>query len=376
LVAELTMPTETSGFGEIANHLSLPPQVEIEDRAKRQRVITMKSMHWYEGLFICPQHFQRAERDRLEWDRVAGQLDHPDGWGIARMDIDTIALAKGKVVVSTLLGRLPGGMLLGFGKEWGDRPLILESKAAVNETAFIIICVPGLRLGRISAVVDGEAKAREARYVVDCVANLADENDPQNLCQEPVQIRRLNLELREFSDCTWRTTLDEYDFMPLMKVRRQAGGLLEIDESFVPPVLFFDSSAALKNRLNDTCLQIRNAVNQIMSQIQDRSIEARHVESVPLVLAQFAILSGCLSRLEAIVGYGKIHPRQLFIELCGCAGQLAALGAKVEAVTIPDYDHDKLAGCLLVILNKIDLLIQGVQPHKVVSDSSKPPTSG
>ena len=74
--------------------------------------MTQQAVHWHEGMFLRPQHFQAAERHVRHWTGLHSRLDQHYNWGLRRLDLDLDALANHRVQVNTLEARLRDGTLI------------------------------------------------------------------------------------------------------------------------------------------------------------------------------------------------------------------------------------------------------------------------
>src|SRR5688500_20119791 len=71
--------------------------------------MTMRPVHWHEGMFLRPHHFQAAQRqqDHLLARNEKWTLHH--NWGLRSIDLDLDALANYRLVVRSLEVRLRDG---------------------------------------------------------------------------------------------------------------------------------------------------------------------------------------------------------------------------------------------------------------------------
>ena len=69
-------------------------------------------VHWSEGLFLQPQHFQAAERSWAELFHTSGQWDHEYGYGVRRMEISPEAIANYQFQVNVCHARMKDGTLV------------------------------------------------------------------------------------------------------------------------------------------------------------------------------------------------------------------------------------------------------------------------
>ena len=76
-------------------------------------------LHWSEGMFLRPHHFQAADRHWAERIQTSESWDHPYNYGLFSLDLSREAIANYQVQVSTCRARLKDGTLitLGVGQE-------------------------------------------------------------------------------------------------------------------------------------------------------------------------------------------------------------------------------------------------------------------
>ena len=66
------------------------------------------SVHWCEGLFLRPHHFQAADRRLEEQLMLAGKWDHPHGYGLYHLRCDDEALDNGVLRLDKCAAHLQG----------------------------------------------------------------------------------------------------------------------------------------------------------------------------------------------------------------------------------------------------------------------------
>ncbi|NDC55124.1 MAG: type VI secretion system baseplate subunit TssK, partial [Planctomycetia bacterium] len=69
-------------------------------------------VHWTEGMFLRPQHFQALDRARAEELAVATAASDPCCYGLVRMEIDPAALANRQFELRRCQARLRDGTLV------------------------------------------------------------------------------------------------------------------------------------------------------------------------------------------------------------------------------------------------------------------------
>ncbi len=71
--------------------------------------MAVRAVHWHEGMFLRPHHFQALER---YWSQQLNRGDKYDlhyNWGLAAIDLDRDALANYRLVIRSLKARLRDG---------------------------------------------------------------------------------------------------------------------------------------------------------------------------------------------------------------------------------------------------------------------------
>src|SRR6056297_1722748 len=90
-------------------------------------------VHWYEGLFLRPQHFQAAERHWCESHQTSQRWDHPYHYGIKSLRLSDAALANQHFQIDQLQLRMPDGTLVDLAI--GQEPDRVSLKAGLNEAS-------------------------------------------------------------------------------------------------------------------------------------------------------------------------------------------------------------------------------------------------
>src|SRR5438105_12916707 len=79
-----------------------------------------REVHWHEGMFLRPHHFQAARRHEAYLGNLAEKWDLHYNWGLRSVEIDRPALGDNRLVIHSLRARLRDGTLVSVPE---DRPL-------------------------------------------------------------------------------------------------------------------------------------------------------------------------------------------------------------------------------------------------------------
>lgn len=69
-------------------------------------------VHWHEGMFLRPHHFQLSRAQQSEQSHLSEKWDHHHNWGLREIDLDLDALANSRLVVRSLKARFRDGTLV------------------------------------------------------------------------------------------------------------------------------------------------------------------------------------------------------------------------------------------------------------------------
>src|SRR5262249_15470854 len=130
----------------------------------RWQPMTARPVHWHEGMFLRPHHFQAAQRHASGDLHRSARWDLHHCWGLRSIDLDLDALANHRFVVRALQARLRDGTLVSVPEDGTLEALDLKPALGQGTSVTVSLAVPALHLGRAN-VASGAGD--EARYLVD-----------------------------------------------------------------------------------------------------------------------------------------------------------------------------------------------------------------
>lgn len=290
--------------------------------------MAFRQVHWQEGLFLRPHHFQAADRHAADLAARAGRLGLGQDCGIASMEIDPDALANGTFNLRSLRALLPDGTLVAVPDDSAGLSIQFRDLLARDNQVTVSLALPMLSLGRANA---GEPSATPLPRAVVEEITLEDEND--GLRPEPVQLRRPGLRLLTQADGT-----DGLSVLPLARVSRstRVDGAPQLDPDFFPPVLFPAvypplGAGVIESLMNRVGRKISGVAGQLNA--GGLGLGARE----PLLLGQLSALNRSLGALRALAGDTGATTRAAYLELCRIAGDLALFGDSRMPPDMPAY---------------------------------------
>jgi type VI secretion system protein ImpJ len=305
-----------------------------------------RAVHWHEGMFLRPQHFQAAQRHRLQQAGRSDKWSLHYNWGLRSLDLDRDALANYRCVVRSLQARLRDGTPVVVPQDGELDALDLRGAFEGRGSVDVYLAVPLLQPGRANAG-DG------ARYLLE-TQDVEDENTGVNA--QPVQVRRLNVKLL-------LSTQEHtgHEVLPIARIEKssRAEATPQLDESYIPPLLACDAWRPLAAGIVQSIYErLGKKIELLAGQVVSRGITFdSQAQGDPLIFAQLRVLNEA-SAVLGILGYAQgVHPLTAYTELCRLVGQLAVFGATRRPPDLPRYDHDDLGRCFGRVKQHTDALL-------------------
>lgn len=315
-------------------------------------------VHWSEGMFLRPQHFQAADRYWTEVIQSSEQWDTPYHYGLRSIAISPEAIANSQVDVSQCDARFKDGTLAsrqaGQGFPRIDLKPAFEREASVD----VFLAVPKLKLGQPNVGMEGAAE--RTRYI-DRTLSVQDESAGGN--DQEIGHRELNLRLMLSTQDT-----AGYELLPIARVKRaEKEGTPQIDPNYFPPMIAVEAWPELSHGVIRVIYDIiGQKIEVIAQQVQSRGITlaSQHPGDLERVL-MLHVLNQASAHLKCLVFATGVHPFMAYSELCRIVGMLSIFGrARRISGELPQYDHDDLARIFRWIRGEIELLLAGVRDYE------------
>lgn len=314
-----------------------------------------RAVHWYEGMFLRPHHFQAADRQARESLRESEDWYAPYNWGLRAVEVDREAIAGYAMVVRACEARFKDGTKLNVPADGVLDTVELRDALARQGSVMVYLAVPTLQTGR--ANVEDHPSANGPRYWVETVEN-DDENTGSN--DQPIQVRRVRARLLlSGQDPTG------YEVLPLARVERsaQTESPPAIDLSYVPPLVAIDAWPALWRAVQSLHHQIGANIEQVAAQVVDRQISFEsQVPGDAERLLKLGVLNAAYAYFESFVGLRGLTPLFVYRELCRIVGQLAIFTRGRRPPKLPGYDHENLGSCFYTVIKYIQMALETMAP--------------
>lgn len=316
--------------------------------------MTTRAVHWHEGMFLRPHHFQTAQRHWFSVAALDEKWDHHYNWGLRSIDLDREALANYRLVVRSLNVRLRDGTLVAIPEDGLLPPLEIKGPLEGISQLTVFLAVPVLQLGR--ANISSDRGVDGARYLLDA-QELEDENTGVN--PQPVQVRLLNMKLL-------LSTGDQagYETIPIARLEKsaRAEATPQLDVTYIPPVVACDAWTPLRADILETVYdRIGKKIDLLATQIVSRGVGFEsQTAGDPVMLSQLRELNEAYALLGIMAFAQGIHPLEAYLTLCRLVGQLSIFGPTRRSPDLPKYNHDDLGGCFYRVKQYLDALLDVV----------------
>src|SRR5262249_1777539 len=128
---------------------------ELSKKRGDPSTMAVRPVHWHEGMFLRPHHFQAAQRHTQYLTHLGEKWDHYYNWGLCSADIDRDALANNRFVVRGPKARLRDGSLVSIPEE-GTLPTVdLKTAFEGNTHPTVYLAVPVANLGKANVCTNG-----------------------------------------------------------------------------------------------------------------------------------------------------------------------------------------------------------------------------
>ena len=294
-------------------------------------------------MFLQPQHFQQHDRylERLVEARTGPLLGH--SWGFCSIEVDSAALAMGKIQLIAARGLMPDGTPFDFPHNDAPPPP-LDIDASIRDE-LIVLALPLRRPGMEDVEFSDQPGPGTTRYAVGEVE--VNDTNASSDRSALLQVGRLRLRLMRQTDIT-----DAYATLGVVSImERRADNQLVLNKTYIPPLLRADGNATLSTFIRD----LHGLLHQ-----RGEALAARYTQPGRGGVSEVAdfLLLQTVNRYEPVfmhlVTHPHIHPEPLFALCLGLAGDLAAFSQMSRRPpAFPEYQHDALDACFTPLIAEL-----------------------
>lgn len=309
-----------------------------------------RPVHWFEGMFLKPHHFQAA--DRYVRDRLLESEDwlHPHDWGLRAVRFDDDAITNYGLRLLSCQARFKDGTTLSVPDEATVDPLELRPVLGQQSETIVYLAIPAWQSSRSNA--ERVRTDQNTRYLVSSL-ECPDENTGGD--EEEIDFRNIHARLLLENQLT-----PGFEILPLVRITRSAADNAppRVDRAFVPPILGLDAWAPLQDDIIALFRQVEAWIDQESNQIVGRKIafDSQVLGDAERIL-RLSVLNSASTVFQAVMSTRGLHPLLMYQELCRLLGQLSIFGESRRPIKIPGYDHDKIGPIYATVITEIRRLL-------------------
>jgi len=315
-------------------------------------------IHWHEGLFLQPQHFQRMQKGINDQIQLERQLASSYPYGLVEARLSRDELENMRIRFDRLLAIMPSGLVINYPESAEIPSLDIKTALSKSVAGFkVFLGVPLWQKARANTVGTGaEADTRAKLIFRVSETECPDENTGEN--SKPIQVRKINSRLMlEQEDPT------DMELLPLLRVMRATGeeiGLPRQDAEYVPPCYLLGGSPVLRELVRDLVSQVEASRKELVVQVSRGGFSLDTMRGIQFEqLMRLRTLNRYSARLPSLVLAPHMTPFAMYLELRELLGELAALHPDRDEFESAPYDHDNLFPVFKELSVKIRSLLRG-----------------
>lgn len=309
-----------------------------------------RPVHWFEGMFLKPHHFQAAER--YVRDRLLESEDwlHPHDWGLRSAKFDEDAIANHSLRLISCQARFKDGTTLTVDQEATIAPLELKPILGQQAETMVYLAIPSWQSNRPNA---SRGQSDQATRFLVTPLECTDENTGGD--EEEIEFRHIQARLLAESQLT-----PGFEVLPLARIARSTTSQAapRIDRSYVPPILGLDAWGSLQDDVLALFRQVEAWIDQESSQIRGSKIafDSQVLGNAERIL-RLSVLNTASAVFQSVLFTRGLHPLLMYQELCRLLGQLSIFGESRRPIKIPGYDHDNIGPIYATVITEVRRLL-------------------
>jgi type VI secretion system protein ImpJ len=140
-----------------------------------------------------------------------------------------------------------------------------------------------------------------------------------------------------------------------------------VSNGFFPPVLIMEAWTPLYDLCRDIYHRLAARTRSLAAQIASRDVSfGSEAAGGAEAMLKLKVANGFVVVLRQLINTPRLHPYNLYLELCRMAGELAVFDGTREAPDLPVYDHDQLGICFFELSDQLERLLDSIVPTAYV----------
>jgi len=286
-------------------------------------------------MLLQPQHLQQSERHTDHVRHLLLRTTTPYGWGFAKLEIDTAALALGRLALVRAVGVFGDGTTFEM-PEVDPLPEPIEVPPDARNVVFTL-ALPLRRASAREADAEDDEDARSDALVRHRAfeADVPDSNTAGER-SAMVQLGALHTRLLPAGEAgeAWST------LGVVRVVERRTDNQVLLDNTYIPPLLDVAAQSLPRSWLDELLGLLRQRADALASRLTQGGTGG--VAEV----ADFLLLQ-TVNRYEPVFAHlahtSVLHPQHFYEHALALAGDLATFRNNRRTARLPPYVHDDLS---------------------------------
>jgi type VI secretion system protein ImpJ len=305
---------------------------------------SIKSLHWKQGLFLKPQHFQQLDLYNASMSNLYSSVRSGLSAGIAQLTFDTQALQVGLLRIDKLQCILEDGTLVAFPGNCQIAPLTLDHQYIdVQGKIEVFVGLAPIAIDKTNVVSESNANARFLQANEINKKDLFDSN-------EQAILDRLELNCQVLT----RSQIQSADGLYLVKIAELqfSGEEYQLSKSYVPKVTLLSGAEALSNMVKSTKQQLIGRYKQLqsISSFELGLVSSSNNLSVGLAMMSISNHVANFTQLEEDPTTSPsdvyLAYRQLISQLSMFSSDVSVTGETIqEELSVVAYSQNNLTEC-------------------------------
>ena len=312
-------------------------------------------VHWHDGLYLLPQHFQAADAHTQELIQLSTNCDHSYYYGLKHFELALDEITNRHFSVASCCLRTRDGTIIDLtaGQSMGRvalRPENDDEASGLNVDFSdsdpegklrVYVAIPLHRAdgGNVSTAENYRSTESLVRYR-EIRTERQDESSGENYRNIALKVAQAKLIVAPPN-----VQITNYETLPIAQIDLQGDQGPELDIEYIPPLLSIDSWLPLhKDILMYLYNRIGNRVETLGEFVRGQGITWATADGTGQEnLAWLSMLNEAQCSIHALVFSRGVHPFRAYSELCRIVGRLSIFRqSRRPPEDLPKYDHDDL----------------------------------
>ena len=306
-------------------------------------------LHWSDGQFLQPHHFQYLQRQSSGYVRHDRSLSLLHPYGLIDLEFDREALSGSRFVVKRFSAIMAGGQEISMPGNCVLSPLDLTAALEQNPNELTIFIALPL-WAEFDANLSEDNNTSEKRRYLAQRKRIRDENSGDN--EITIVTRRLNARLV--------TNLDDTKDMELLPAAKlsvlshdRSENALAVNEKYIPPFLRITGDNPLAGIITGLLVDVRRCRDKALDTLSRVRTGGGERQAGDDSGVRFRVLNLYEVRLSALMETGRVSPFSLYLELISFLAELMAIDPHNSINEIQRYNHDDYGPQFAVVIRDI-----------------------